>query len=322
VIDPRNTRHRPELVDPAAFIAPGAVVLGDVTIGAESSVWFGAVIRGDSEAIRIGSQTNVQDGCVLHVDEGVPCTLGDRVTLGHGAIERIHELENETGRSAAAGIRIGGDPGASANLLRHVGAELASGVWSDGVSIGIAGFSAVETQQLVALGTGRITAADSIADALDSAGRWITGANERMSGLGIADVLSGRVTSTPTEAARLSPYALLLAGPDTQDLERLARLDAYLAGLGRGRVAVAATTDQKVGRHPITVDADHQVTMEFLDPQGKAIRTFTGTTADAERKPDVGAFLDDPQRARPCVYSAIRCEALNLGRTHENSSSG
>jgi carbonic anhydrase/acetyltransferase-like protein (isoleucine patch superfamily) len=76
----------PELVDPQAFIARGAIVLGNVTIGAESSVWFNAVLRGDSDAIRIGRQTNIQDACVLHCDAGVPCTIGDRVTLGHGAI--------------------------------------------------------------------------------------------------------------------------------------------------------------------------------------------------------------------------------------------
>ena len=90
-----HARHRPELVDPTAFIADGAVVLGDVTIGAESSIWFGAVIRGDSEAIRIGRQTNVQDGCILHADEGFPCTLGDRVTLGHGAIVHGATVEDD-----------------------------------------------------------------------------------------------------------------------------------------------------------------------------------------------------------------------------------
>jgi len=90
-----NVRHRPELVDPTAFIAPGAVVIGDVTIGAESGVWFNAVIRGDSEAIRIGQQTNVQDGCVLHADAGFPCTLGDRVTLGHGAIVHGATVEED-----------------------------------------------------------------------------------------------------------------------------------------------------------------------------------------------------------------------------------
>jgi carbonic anhydrase/acetyltransferase-like protein (isoleucine patch superfamily) len=81
-----NARFRPELVDASAYIAPTAVVLGDVSIGPESSVWFGAVIRGDTAPIRIGRQTNVQDGCILHADPGDPCTLGDRVTLGHGAI--------------------------------------------------------------------------------------------------------------------------------------------------------------------------------------------------------------------------------------------
>lgn len=79
-------KFRRESVDPSVFIAPNAVVLGDVTIGAESSIWFGAVLRGDVEAIRIGQQTNVQDLCLLHADPGYPCTLGDRVTLGHGAI--------------------------------------------------------------------------------------------------------------------------------------------------------------------------------------------------------------------------------------------
>jgi carbonic anhydrase/acetyltransferase-like protein (isoleucine patch superfamily) len=95
MIEAANIRFRPELVAPDAWIAPGAVVLGDVTIGAESSVWFGAVIRGDVEAIRIGRQTNVQDGCVLHADEGFPCTLGDRVTLGHGAIVHGATVEDD-----------------------------------------------------------------------------------------------------------------------------------------------------------------------------------------------------------------------------------
>ena len=92
---PQNTRHRPELVDPNAYIAPGAVVLGDVTIGPEASVWFNAVIRGDTEAIRIGAATNVQDGCVLHADPGFPCTMGDRVTVGHGAIVHGATVEDD-----------------------------------------------------------------------------------------------------------------------------------------------------------------------------------------------------------------------------------
>jgi len=81
-----NVRFLAELIDASAFLAPGCVVLGDVTIGAEASIWYHAVIRGDSETIRIGPQSNVQDQCVLHADPGFPCTLGARVTVGHGAI--------------------------------------------------------------------------------------------------------------------------------------------------------------------------------------------------------------------------------------------
>ena len=80
-----------ESIDPSVYLAPNATVIGDVSIRAESSVWFGAVIRGDAEAIRIGRQTNVQDLCVLHADPGFPCVLGDRVTIGHAAI--VHGAE-------------------------------------------------------------------------------------------------------------------------------------------------------------------------------------------------------------------------------------
>jgi carbonic anhydrase/acetyltransferase-like protein (isoleucine patch superfamily) len=60
--------------------------MGDVTIGAESSVWYGAVLRGDMAAIVIGSQTNLQDGTIVHVDEDVPCHVGSRVGVGHRVI--------------------------------------------------------------------------------------------------------------------------------------------------------------------------------------------------------------------------------------------
>lgn len=69
-----------------AWVAPGAVVIGDVALGEGSSVWYHAVVRGDCAPIRIGRNTNIQDGCVLHVDAGFPLTLGDGVTVGHGAI--------------------------------------------------------------------------------------------------------------------------------------------------------------------------------------------------------------------------------------------
>lgn len=69
-----------------AFVAPTAAVMGDVTLGEESSVWYQAVLRGDMAPIRIGTQTNLQDGTIVHVDEGVPCTIGRRVGVGHRAI--------------------------------------------------------------------------------------------------------------------------------------------------------------------------------------------------------------------------------------------
>jgi carbonic anhydrase/acetyltransferase-like protein (isoleucine patch superfamily) len=78
--------YRPQQVDPSAWLAPNCTVLGDVTIGAESSVWFGAVVRADTDPVRIGRRTNVQDLCLLHADPGFPCTVGDDVTIGHAAI--------------------------------------------------------------------------------------------------------------------------------------------------------------------------------------------------------------------------------------------
>jgi carbonic anhydrase/acetyltransferase-like protein (isoleucine patch superfamily) len=73
-------------IHPTVFIASTAAVMGDVTIGAESSVWYGAVVRGDMAPIVIGSQTNLQDGTMVHVDEGVPCRVGSRVGVGHRVI--------------------------------------------------------------------------------------------------------------------------------------------------------------------------------------------------------------------------------------------
>lgn len=68
------------------FISDSAVIEGKVTMGEYCSVWHGAVIRADMSEIEIGSETNVQEGCVLHVDSGFPLRLGDSVTCGHGAI--------------------------------------------------------------------------------------------------------------------------------------------------------------------------------------------------------------------------------------------
>ena len=79
----------------SAFIAPGAVVLGDVTLGARASVWYGAVLRGDMAPIRVGEATNVQDGSIIHVDEGLPATIGARVGIGHRAVLHGCTVEDE-----------------------------------------------------------------------------------------------------------------------------------------------------------------------------------------------------------------------------------
>lgn len=73
-------------VAPDVFIAPGAVVLGAVVMGAQSSAWYGAVLRGDINRILVGAQSNVQDGSVLHVSDACACILGERVTVGHRAV--------------------------------------------------------------------------------------------------------------------------------------------------------------------------------------------------------------------------------------------
>ena len=77
---------RPELVAPSVFIAPGAVVVGDVTLEAQVSIWFNAVLRGDTAPLRVGAGSNVQDGAVLHADPGFPAIVAAGCTIGHNAI--------------------------------------------------------------------------------------------------------------------------------------------------------------------------------------------------------------------------------------------
>lgn len=79
----------------ASFVAPGAVLIGAVTLGSGTSVWFGCVLRADGGSITVGRDVNIQDGSILHADPGFPTTLGDRVSLGHGAI--VHGATVEDG---------------------------------------------------------------------------------------------------------------------------------------------------------------------------------------------------------------------------------
>ena len=81
-------------VHPSAFLAPTAVLIGDVEVGAEASIWFGAVLRGDhpEHGIRVGARTSIQDNCVLHVSARGPTIVGDEVTVGHGAVFESCEI--------------------------------------------------------------------------------------------------------------------------------------------------------------------------------------------------------------------------------------
>ena len=82
-------------VDAALFVAPGAVVVGAVTLGAGTNVWYGCVLRADGGTITVGRDVDIQDGCILHADPGFPAVLGDRVSLGHGAIVHGATVEDD-----------------------------------------------------------------------------------------------------------------------------------------------------------------------------------------------------------------------------------
>lgn len=98
-------------LDPSAWIAPGAVVVGEVALGAGASVWFNSVLRGDTAPIEIGADTNVQDNSTVHVDEGMPARVGARVTIGHRAIVHGCVIEDDClvgmGAVVLSGARIG-----------------------------------------------------------------------------------------------------------------------------------------------------------------------------------------------------------------------
>ncbi|NJP52193.1 gamma carbonic anhydrase family protein [Streptomyces sp. SBST2-5] len=82
-------------VDPEAFVAPTASVVGDVTLEAGASVWYGAVLRGDVESISVGAGSNVQDNCTLHADPGFPVRVGERVSIGHNAVVHGATVEDD-----------------------------------------------------------------------------------------------------------------------------------------------------------------------------------------------------------------------------------
>jgi carbonic anhydrase/acetyltransferase-like protein (isoleucine patch superfamily) len=109
-------------VDLTAYVDLSAQLIGDVHIGAESSIWMNVVIRGDVHRIRIGARTNVQDGTVVHVQGGThPTTIGDEVTIGHGAIVHGCTIEDRCligmGAILLNGVKVGSDSIVAAGSL-------------------------------------------------------------------------------------------------------------------------------------------------------------------------------------------------------------
>ena len=130
-------------VDPSAWIAPNAVVVGDVTLGAWSSVWYGCVLRGDLEPVRIGEQTNIQDLTLVHVDRGMPAVVGDRVTIGHRCVIHGCDVGDDAvvgmGAVLLSGSRVGAGALVAAGAVVREGFEVPPGTVAAGVPARIRG---------------------------------------------------------------------------------------------------------------------------------------------------------------------------------------
>lgn len=144
---PHPLHFQEQLVDPTAWLAPGVTILGDVQICARATIWFNAVIRGDAESIRVGADSNVQDGCILHADPGFPCLIGDRVTIGHAAVIHGARLENDVMIGMRAVIMNGAVIGAGS--LVGVGAVVPEGkiIPPNSLVLGVPGKTVRETTE-------------------------------------------------------------------------------------------------------------------------------------------------------------------------------
>jgi len=118
-------------IDPTACVVPGATVIGDVALGAESSVWYGAVLRGDINRIIVGARTNLQDGVIVHLANDYPAIIGDHVTVGHRAIVHACTVDDEVligmGAIVLDGAEIGARSIIGANALVLAGTKVPAG---------------------------------------------------------------------------------------------------------------------------------------------------------------------------------------------------
>ncbi|MFF4555602.1 gamma carbonic anhydrase family protein [Streptomyces sp. NPDC001422] len=124
-------------VDEEAFVSPTSVVIGDVTLHAGASAWYGAVLRADCGPIVIGADSNVQDNCSLHVDPGFPITVGERVSIGHNAVLHGATVEDDCligmGATVLNGAVIGAGSLVAAQALVPQGMQVPPGSLVAGV---------------------------------------------------------------------------------------------------------------------------------------------------------------------------------------------
>jgi carbonic anhydrase/acetyltransferase-like protein (isoleucine patch superfamily) len=124
-------------IDEAAFVAPTSSVIGDVTLEAGASVWYGAVVRGDVERISVGAESNVQDNCTLHADPGFPVRIGARVSVGHNAVVHGATVEDDCligmGATVLNGAVIGAGSLVAAQALVPQGMQVPPGSLVAGV---------------------------------------------------------------------------------------------------------------------------------------------------------------------------------------------
>ncbi|MDT7919057.1 MAG: gamma carbonic anhydrase family protein [Meiothermus sp.] len=138
----RLDEHLPQ-IHPSAFIAPTALIVGQAEIGENASVWFGAVVRSDTEKVVIGAGSNVQDGAILHADPGDPCILGQNVTVGHRAV--VHGALVEDGALIGIGAvvlnqaRVGKGAMVGAGAVVPPGMEIPAGMLAIGIPAKIRG---------------------------------------------------------------------------------------------------------------------------------------------------------------------------------------
>jgi len=114
-----------------AFIARGAIVLGDVRLGRDASIWYNSVVRGDTELVEVGDGANIQDLALLHADPGFPCLVGPRVTVGHRAILHGCTVEEDCligmGAILLNGVRVGRGSVVGAGALLTEGMQVPPG---------------------------------------------------------------------------------------------------------------------------------------------------------------------------------------------------